>query len=102
MRKDHKEVMEEDLNKGPEMRPVCGAEDCATKRVSYILSKILSQLIPGNETHCNSTEELIGIFKRVNEGEVEPDWVLGSLDIKSLYPSLNIERCESSQGETRK
>ena len=54
---------------------------------------ILSQLIPGNETHCNSTEELIKVFNRVNEGEIKSDWIVGSLDVKSLYPSLNVERC---------
>ena len=36
-RKDHKEIKENDTNKGLEMRPVCGAEDCTTKRTSYLL-----------------------------------------------------------------
>ena len=92
-RKDHKEIKEKDTSKGPEMRPICGAEDCATKRISYVLCMVLSQLIPGNETQCNSTEELIEVFKRVNVGDVKGDWILGSLDVKSLYPSLNIEKC---------
>ena len=93
MRKDHKEVEEKDRDVGPDMRPVCGAEDCSTKRVSYILSRILSKIVPGRETQCDSTEEMVKVFKAVNEGEVQPDWIVGSLDVKSLYPSLNIERC---------
>jgi hypothetical protein len=76
------------------MRPVCGARDCLTKRTSYVLCMILQPLIVGNKTHCQSTDDLIEEFEKVNSNEeVGDNWVVGSLDVDSLYPSLDVERC---------
>ena len=59
LRKDHKSVEVGHEQEGPKIRPVCGAIDCLTKRTSYILCLFLSRLIPGNKTHCSSTDELL-------------------------------------------
>ena len=94
LRKDHKMVVPDRVNEGPPVRPLCGAKECAAKRVSYMLSRLLAELVPGNKTHCASTEELIAEFERVNDqGNVQKTWVVGSLDVDSLYPSLDIARC---------
>ena len=37
LRKDHKDVPVGEENRGPRVRPICGAEECSTRRVSYIL-----------------------------------------------------------------
>ena len=93
-RKDHKEVKVGEEEIGPRVRPVCGAEDCVTKRVSYILCLLLSHLIPESETHCWATDDLLTEFEKVNADRVvDRDWVVGSLDVDALYPSLDIERC---------
>ena len=76
------------------MRPVCGARECLTKRTSYLLSKLLAPIIPQGGTQCESTDELLAEFERVNkQRDADPRWVVGSLDVKSLYPSLDIEVC---------
>ena len=93
LRKDHKEVMEGQEAKGPKMRPVSGSEDCSTKRVGYILSKILTEIIPRNTTQCESTDELLREFEVVNRGDVDEGVAVGSLDVESLYPSLDISKC---------
>ena len=94
MRKDHKKVSIGKEEAGPRVRPVCGAEDCVTKRVSYILCLLLSPLIPEEGTHCWATDDLIAEFEKVNEeGSVDEDCVIGSLDVDALYPSLDIDRC---------
>ena len=94
MRKDHKKVSIGKEDDGPRVRPVCGAEDCVTKRVSYILCLLLGPLIPEEGTHCWATDDLIAEFERVNgEGSVDEDCVIGSLDVDALYPSLDIDRC---------
>ena len=99
LRKDHKEpVNDTGQDTGPEMRPVCGAEDCLTSRASHILSRILAQLGPGRTT-IHSTEELLKVFEEVNEGDIDPRWAIGSLDVKSLYPSLDIPTCARVVGE---
>ena len=94
MRKDHKEVAGGDEDRGPRVRPVCGAKDCGTKRLSYVMCLMLSRLIPGNDTNCESTEELLREFEKVNrEKAVQDKWIVGSLDVDALYPSLDIEKC---------
>ena len=94
MRKDHKKVSIGEEEAGPRVRPVCGAEDCVTKRVSYILCLLLSPLILEEGTHCWATDDLIAEFEKVNEeGSVDEDCVIGSLDVDALYPFLDIDRC---------
>ena len=46
-----------------------------------------------SNTQCNSTEELLAEKEEVNREEVREKWVVGSMDITSLYPSLDIKRC---------
>ena len=74
------------------MRPICGARDSITKRTSYMLSKLLTPLI-GGDTHCGSKEDMVKAIKKLNKGEVDENWIVGRLDVNSLYPSLNVDRC---------
>ena len=74
-------------------RPLCGATDCSTRRTSYMLSKLLVDLIPPSNTQCNSTEDLIAQIAEVNNGEVDKEWIVCSLDVEALYPSLDIKEC---------
>ena len=58
MRKDHKKVEEGKEMEGPETRPLNGATDCLTRRTSFLLSKLLTELIPPESTQCDANEEL--------------------------------------------
>ena len=94
LRKDRKVAVDSDEEKGPRMRPLCGAKECSTRRTSYLLCQLLTPLIPEGGTQCGSTEELLSQFERVNRiRDADPRWVVGSLDVVSLYPSLDIEVC---------
>lgn len=56
--------------------------------------KILKELIPHNDTHCDSTEDLLAEVERINNSNnVNSRWKIGSLDIEALYPSLDIPKC---------
>ena len=49
-----------------------------------------------SETRCDSTEKLRSAMDKLNEDDEKPvksNWIVGSLDIEALYPSLNIEVC---------
>ena len=60
--------------------------------MSHFISQILNKSIEGEETICSNTEELIAQFEKINaEGGVSEDFIIGSTDVKALYPSLNIE-----------
>ena len=93
-RKDHKEVQPGMEQAGPKVRPVCGAEDCITKRLSYILCLLGSHLLEGEETHCDSTIGMLEDIESLNRsGKVTSTTVIGSLDVDALYPSLDIKKC---------
>ena len=94
LRKDHKNVEIGKEAEGPKTRGVCGARDCLTMRLSHVLSMILKELVPHNDTHCDSTEDLLAEIETLNNtAEVNPRWKVGSLDIEALYPSLDISKC---------
>ena len=98
LRKDHKPIPEGQEMIGPKSRPVCGCEDCATKRVSYLLCQILKPLVSDSATHCDSTQKLLSGIKEINDDDdlqLNDNHVIGSLDIEALYPSLDIEKCAS-------
>ena len=60
---------------------------------AHTLSIILKELTPDNDTHCDSTEDLLAEIETLNNQSVNPNWKVGSLDIVALYPSLNIPKC---------
>ena len=57
LRKDHKRYNDEHL--GPPGRPVCGGDISCNKRLSHLISILLSDVYAGEKTVCASTEELI-------------------------------------------
>ena len=88
LRKDHKPY--DDAVIGPPGRPVCGGDVSYNKRLSNLISTILTDVYVGEATVCSSTEELLAEVERVNmEGLDERD-IVGSADIEALYPSLDI------------
>ena len=96
LRKDHKPVQEGEEDIGPKSRPVCGCKDCGTKRISYLLCSILRPLVPESETHCDSTASLRSALDELNDDDdltIDNEWIIGSLDIEALYPSLDIDVC---------
>ena len=89
LRKDHKASTDAG---GPPVRPVCGASDSLNMKLSHILTTLLDPVwkSPNNSTSCMSTEELVAEIEKVNaSSECEP-LVVGSVDVKALYPSLDI------------
>ena len=77
------------INEGPPVRPVCDISDGVGHKFSYIISNILQELCYG-ETVCNSTEEMLAAVEETNSRGISENMVLGSLDVKALYPSLDI------------
>ena len=72
---------------------MCGANDCQTRRLSYILCLIPRELIPYHKYECDATDVLLNSFEIINETPVNPNWNVGSLDVTALYPSLDIGNC---------
>ena len=89
LRKDHK-IEYDNNSEGPPTRPVCDATDGISKRFSYLISNLLQEVCYG-PTVCNSTEEMLASINKLNDKGIGEDYVIGSADVKSLYPSLDIE-----------
>ena len=87
LRKDHKNGVDEN---GPPVRPVCDVTDGISHRLSYMLSNILKEVCYG-DTVCNSTEQMLAAIEKANNQGIADDFVLGSMDVKALYPSIHIE-----------
>ena len=96
LRKDHK--MFEDASKGPPTRPVCGAVIASNYRISHFLSMILRPLIKESVDVCESTEDLLSRIRECNQQQNLDKCIVGSMDVKALYPSIDIkfsvEKCE--------
>ncbi|KAJ7323144.1 hypothetical protein OS493_032147 [Desmophyllum pertusum] len=78
LRKDHKNTV--DHNIGPPVRPVCGAVSAYNKKLSHLMSFILAEVWKEEESVCLNTEEI----------HISEDIIVGSADVKALYPSLDI------------
>ena len=89
LRKDHKEST--DANKGPPVRPVCGATNAYNNKLSHLLSMIIKPMNKLNSSSCRSSEEMIASIQQANEKGLPTDTVVGSLDVKALYPSIDVE-----------
>ena len=88
LRKDHKPSPDPIL--GPPGRPLCGANVAFNRRLSHILSILLVDSVENEETECGNTEELIAEFERMNINGVSEEFIIGSMDVKAMYPSLDI------------
>ena len=95
LRKDHKTNF--DPSSGPPGRPVCGATGGLNEKFSYLLSTILDKIWQDvkHETVCISTEEILSAIDEFNfqceENGEQRQVVVGSADVKALYPSLRID-----------
>ena len=104
--KDHKPVAPGDEDKGPPARPICGARKAPNGQLSDLLSRLLDPMCDmeaeerGSE--CRSTEDMLSSLEDLNQElaqEMEDtnsdcskeEIIVGSMDVKSLYPSIDIE-----------
>ena len=88
LRKDHKNT--DDPSIGPPVRPVCGAVSAYNRKLSHLISLILAEVWKEEKSVCLNTEEMLAGFTELNDSQVTEDIVVGSADVKALYPSLDI------------
>ena len=91
LRKDHKKC--DDLEVGPPTRPVCGAAAAHNGKLSHLISLVLKEVKRKDEHACESTDDIMAAIETVNnEYSVDSNnkLLVGSLDVKALYPSLDI------------
>ena len=95
--KDHKPIPPGENS--PPVRPICGCIESHNGQISYILSTILTEIANRmNETiktECESTQEMIYRIDESNRTNriqtTNSTYIIGSLDVKALYPSLEVE-----------
>ena len=100
--KDHKEVQPGEEVTGPPTRPICGARRAPNGQLSDLLTRILDPLcdLEAEElgTESRSTEDMIAALDQQNrdssgdDQEARDKLVIGSMDVKALYPSININQ----------
>ncbi|KAL8613584.1 hypothetical protein ACOMHN_022003 [Nucella lapillus] len=88
LRKDHK--AHEDKEIGPPVRPVCRGSAAYNNKFSHLISSLLKHVWKDCATACENTEEILAEIRDINQHGIENDVVIGSLDVKALYPSLDV------------
>ena len=86
--KDHKKKIP---GKPAPCRPICGASISPNGQTSNLVSMVLNRLADAYDggTECKSTEEMIaGIEEKVNIRDDISEMIVGSMDVRALYPSL--------------
>ena len=90
LRKDHKDIQPN----GHPVRPVCGANDAPNSRFSHFLSMIVCHYADSIVDHheCKANEEMRAALEESNklDKSVREKFVLLSMDVKSLYPSMHM------------
>ncbi len=51
---------------------------------------ILTEVRKTEESVCFNTEEMLADFRKVNSNNITEEVIIGSADVKALYPSLDI------------
>ena len=101
LRKDHKTTV--DKEKGPPVRPVCGAKESPNSRLSNFLSRIVNDYADSVniETECRSSEQMKAEFEEYNklERSIKKECCIVSMDVKALYPSMEWNEIEKSVRE---
>ena len=81
----------------PPTRPVCAANNAYNSKLSHLVCSIHKPTWKNNEYACESTEDLLAAVRYLKGGEAglrcfpQDEVIIGSLDIKALYPSLDID-----------
>ena len=91
LRKDHKEIPAGEEKKGPPQRPVCGAVVASNYCLSHFISTVLQPVIQQAKHPCNSTEDMLSRVRKVNQTVDLKNCIIGSMDVKALYPSIDID-----------
>ena len=93
--KDHKAIPESGI---PKARGVTGASRTINQRLSDITNDNITAMLKADDTsEVGSTEQLLyhveSLNKEIREGKVDSEGlVLGSLDVDTLYASINIKK----------
>ena len=61
---------------------------------------LLKPIWKKDENACTNTEELLAAIRKINKEETEEDMIVGSLDVKALYPNLDIKKTAEVAAET--
>ena len=103
LRKDHKPVEPGQEDIGPKTRPVAGVVEAPNSRLGHSVADLINKAADllrsknvGRES--KSTEEMVAAISKYNlkmeqhrEEEGSRKLIIGSIDVKALYPSLQVE-----------
>ena len=85
--KDHKPIIP---GQPAPSRPICSATISPNGQASHLISMVLNQLadVFDEGSECKSKEEMIAEMDKVNRRNDIEQMIVGSTDVKALYPSL--------------
>ena len=71
-------------------RPICGASESPNGQASHLVSLIINEVarLYDDGSECVSTEGMIAAIEQLNTRDDITELIIGSMDVKALYPSL--------------
>ena len=71
-------------------RPICGASESPNGQASHLVSLIINEVarLYDDGSECVSTEGMIAAMEQLNTRDDITELIIGSMDVKALYPSL--------------
>ena len=96
--KDHKPIRGDESIPA---RPICGAVTSHNGQLSHILSIIVNAMADhyGTDTESTSTEDMIASINVFNNHNTKKNMNIISMDVKALYPSLDIKIVAATVGQ---
>ena len=55
------------------------------KRLSHLISILLTDVYVGEKTVCSSTEELLAEVEKLNRAGIDASDIIGSMDVEALW-----------------
>ena len=89
LRTDHRPF--DDQSIAPPGDPACGEDVLYNKGLSHLISMILQDIYIDEKIVCSSTDKLLAELDKVNEKGVKGTYIVGSMNVEALYPSLDID-----------
>ena len=98
VRKNHKPEIPGEEQKGPKVRPICGAKEAPNSRLGQMAADVINMVADfiekrkGSKSTVSTEEMVAGILKYNRKAKLtRKKRILMSMDVKGLYPNLKVE-----------
>ena len=79
---------------------MCSGSSAYNRKLSHLISKIIRPIWQEEESISTNTEEVMAAVHDINKENIETELLVGSADVRALYPSLDINHTAEIVAQT--